>query len=109
MLIVFGCSDDNVELRGVIHDEVSAWDGTKFKIDAEGPLPNWKQIQDGDESEAEAYFERKRKASVAIMAEWSAGGYSWFISATCPFEPFDIMEDGDEFCRGIVIDAKQLG
>jgi hypothetical protein len=33
LVIVFGASDDLVELRGAIHDEVGACDGVVFYVD----------------------------------------------------------------------------
>lgn len=40
LVVVFGYSDDNVELRGAINEEVDAWDGTTMYFDENGLLQN---------------------------------------------------------------------
>ena len=110
VLIIYGYSDDNIELRGVIRDEVGAYNGTTFRVDSTGILPTWEQMQDGDfrEDEVEEYFKRKLGGLRTVKAEWSKDGYSWLISIDCHFEPFEIMEEGDKFCRGIVVEERCL-
>lgn len=36
LVAVFGYSDDNMELRGAIHDEVGAWNGVTVALDDKG-------------------------------------------------------------------------
>lgn len=106
LVVIFGYSDDNIELRGAIDEEVGAYDGTTFTIDAKGLAPQWDE--DGMSIKAARdYFEREGKG-VKIEAKWDAEGYSWVIRADMPFAVFDIMEDGEKFCRGIVIDIRDL-
>ena len=38
LVVVFGYSDDNVELAGAFDDEVGAFDGTTFYVTREGVL-----------------------------------------------------------------------
>lgn len=112
-IVIFGYSDDNVELRGAVDDEIGANEGTKFLIDAKGVLPCWDDFCHNEEEEAEfkKYFERKPNAK-QIEAVWCDGGesseYAWSFKTEIPHSCFDILEDGDKFCRGIVIDVKDL-
>lgn len=108
LLVVFGYSDDNVELRGVVNDEISAWEGVEFGVPANGEFET-------DEDEIRI---RKRlidkgwtppeseRIVCNIKAEWCPKDLdcSWRISTDAPHHTFDIMEDGKLFCRGVVID-----
>ncbi len=108
LIVIYGASDDLIELDGVVSDEVGAYDGTTFKLTATGPLEDWDDGDKKDKAEAIAWFERDKLPSATIDAKWDHNGYSWFISADIPFAPFDIMEDGEKFCRGIVIAVSDL-
>lgn len=107
LVVVFGYSDDNVEFRGAINDEVGAYDGTTVRICADGILPNWPaDFGEGwSESEAEAYFRRKRAGFRELRAVWcphSLPGTSWAYETDIPHATFNVMEDGEVYCRGIV-------
>ena len=69
LVVVFGYSDDNVELRGAIHDEIGASQGTTLRICADGLLPNFEDVAD-DEAEAAEYFRRKLAGFKEIEAVW---------------------------------------
>lgn len=106
LIVIFGYSDDNIELRGVIDEEVGAYDGTTFTIDEKGLSPEWDE--DGMTKEAAREFFAREGKGAKIEAKWDAEGYSWFITAAIPHAVFDIMEDDEKFCRGIVIDVRDL-
>lgn len=107
LLVIFGASDDLTELRGALSDEAGAWEGATHRIDAKGFVPDWESLDHDDEAECADYFKRKG-SGVEIRARWNADGYSWLIEADVPHAPFVIMEDGEVYCRGIVIDAPLL-
>jgi hypothetical protein len=96
LIVAFGASDDNLELRGAVDEELSAYDGTEAKI----RLDKLEVVT--DESCPDCL---KLAKVIDIKAEWSPKepAASWLITASVPFEPFDIMEDGELFCRGAVI------
>ncbi len=103
LVVIYGYSDDNVELRGAWNDEIGAWDGTTFKINKEGPIKN-----DCDDDRCPYFKQLLKEAHFYIDAKWDIGEYSWFIESNYPFSPFEIMEDGENYCRGIVIDIKDF-
>jgi hypothetical protein len=109
LVAVFGASDDLLEFRGAIYDEVGAYEGTTVKVDAEGLIPTWDSLEDASESEHAAYFRRKPNG-VAIEAVWAPGDpdASWLIITDIPHATFDIMEEGDLYCRGIVFALSDL-
>lgn len=104
LVVVFGYSDDNVELRGAIDDEVGATDGATLRITPRGLLPEWPEDGMRSEDEAEAYFERRAAGFKTIEAIWCppGEGKSWAFRTEIPHATFDVMEDGEVFCTGIV-------
>lgn len=90
LLIITGYSDDNIEFYGIFREEIDAYEGENLYVSRRGA------------------YKVKKPDRVKIECQWHTNGYSWFISAEIPFAPFDIMEDGDKFCRGIVISADDL-
>lgn len=109
LIVIYGYSDDGVELRGSINEELGAYNGTTFRI-AEGKLIP--EIEEDDKEILEKHgvlgLVRKRIASApAITARWCPdveGKPSWDFVTEIPHAVFDVMEDDDLFCRGIVID-----
>lgn len=103
IVIVYGASDDLMEFDGAFRDEVGAEDGTTAKVDAKGVLPSWESASE-DEDAAADYMQRKPKTR-DIQALWSPSepeGASWAYKTDIPHVTFDVMEDGEIYCRGIV-------
>lgn len=110
LVVVFGSSDDLLEFRGAIDEEVSAWEGATVAIDQEG-------IQDLDEcrnececkncSRIRAIFKKSASNIRAIWCE-SSPGIPWTIESEAPSFPFVILEDGEPFCRGAVLSLDDL-
>lgn len=111
LVVVFGYSDDNVELRGTINDECGAYEGTTLRITTDGLLETWDSLDEPTEEEAEAYFAKKRLGFKTIEAIWSpeGTGMSWAYETEIPHAPFDVMEDGETYCRGIVFRLADVG
>ncbi len=98
LVVVFGTSDDLLEFRGAIHDEVGAWEGTEVCLTSDGLLANECHVDC-------PYFEKLIETTKdKVTAIWSKDGYSWVIESTLPYAPFDILEDGEKYCRGIVLE-----
>lgn len=107
LVVVHGASDDLMEFRGAIYDEVGCYDGGSALVDAAGVLDTWENVSD-DEETAARYLKRKRAAKT-IEALWCAEpGYSWTYKTDIPHETFEIVEDGEPYCRGIVFSIKDL-
>lgn len=99
LLIIFGYSDDNMEFRGAFNDEVGCYDGGEAYVSIEGIERN-----ECDNEECPNFEQHGKK----IKAIWNAGGYSWVFETDIPHASFDILEDGDKYCRGIVIDMNDI-
>lgn len=101
-IVIFGYSDDNVELRGAIYDEIGAYEGTTFRITPTGLMPSWDSL-DHDEGECEAYFKKKAGPGFDVTANWDDDGYSWTYTTDKPHATFEIFDEGEKYCRGIVV------
>ncbi|KQQ40551.1 hypothetical protein ASF61_06600 [Duganella sp. Leaf126] len=107
LVVIFGASDDLMELRGAIDDEFGCYDGGTALIDVQGMLPGRENIE--DDVELKDYFSREPLAR-KVEALWCAeDDTSWTYRTDVPHATFDIMEDGIVYCRGIVIDVVDLG
>lgn len=109
LLVIFGGSDDLVELRGITHDEIGTYGGTEFMVHATGICIGWDEFDEKDDEDmSRQYFIDKAKAR-KVEALWSAEpGYSWTYRTDVPHATFEIIEDGAPYCRGIVIDVADL-
>ena len=113
LLVCFGASDDLFEFRGVIYDEVGAWDGASaFIVKKKGGEldvmceDDFEELKETIEDKG-LDFELK---TVEVVAEWCPEDLecSWRIKSDLPHSIFDIMEDGELYCRGIVIDKNDI-
>jgi hypothetical protein len=101
LVIVFGYSDDNCEFRGAIYDEVGCGDINFTK--------NGVFVEEDDLEVFEKYG-----ASLpfnTIKAVWSPEDepeYSWIYKTDIPHATFNVYEDGEKFCRGIVFSINDL-
>jgi hypothetical protein len=109
LVIVYGHSDDLMELEGAIEDEGGCYGGGTFLIDSFGLLPDREDID--DEDELENWFKRNAGAK-EIKAVWSAKRQpAWTYKTKIPHATFNVIEgDGDTEvqCRGIVFNISDL-
>lgn len=111
LVIVYGHSDDLMELEGALEDEGACYDGGKFLIDSYGLLPDRDDLEDADDEEMQEWLNRKKKAK-KIEAVWCAEGEpAWTYKTKIPHATFNVIEgDGDTEiqCRGIVFNITDL-
>ena len=107
VVIVYGESDDLVEFLGAILEEIEA--PCEAKISRSGVLKPWVRCNCDNINEARKYFEQEREAKWSITSLWCAEpNISWTFQTDIPHETFNIMEDGEVFCRGIVFSLNDL-
>lgn len=94
LVVAFGGSDDLLELRGAIHDEFGAYNGTEIWF------VKSKFVDGHDLATLEAYGVKPDRS---IKAIWCPDGLdtSWLIE-TADGAPFDIYEGDELYCRGVV-------
>jgi len=74
IVAVFGASDDLCELRGAVDEEYDCFGGSEICIE-----------------------------SMKIRIVWHDEGYPcWTFETDIPHETFDIYEDGELYCKGII-------
>lgn len=97
LVVVYGASDDLMEFEGAINDELGAYNGGRAHLTSAGLLKN-----DCENDEC-PHFDKLKQRAETIEALWDAGdGYSWKFKTDIPHETFEITEDGEPYCRGIV-------
>lgn len=117
LLVMFGGSDDLLEMRGAIRDEIGAWGGGEYALVLDGELYT-------DEEEENTYHKAIGNEVLPISdecdnddnprfirVEWCPDdqpNLSWRISSNLPYSPFTIKEDGEPYCEGIVIDLDEV-
>jgi hypothetical protein len=102
LVVVFGASDDLVEFRGAIYGEAGAYEGGLVSLTKKG-LPK----NECDDPHC-PYFGKLLDAMPDIDVLWDKDGYSWKYKAPFPVAEFDIVENGEKYCRGIVFNLDSL-
>jgi hypothetical protein len=96
LVAVFGASDDLMEFRGAVEDEVGAYDGTTAYMTGSGLFVSECECDDCP------YAKRAMKGAAPIDAKWDSGGFSWQYDTAIPHAKFEVFEDGEPYCEGIV-------
>ncbi len=107
LVAVFGASDDLMEFRGAIYDEIDAWEGATAYITPDGLLEN------ECENDGCPYHSKLIKQAVTIEGRWNhEENISWDYKTEIPHAVFNIMEGKEVYCKGIVFclsDVPQCG
>lgn len=96
LVVVFGYSDDNMEFRGAVHEEIGCYGGGTAYFTING------LFQSECDDDNCPYANRLAFKAQTIEAKWNTYDYSWVYETAIPHEPFEILEDGEKYCRGIV-------
>lgn len=100
LVVIYGASDDLIEIDGIINDEVCIYGGGDVLF-LDGDL-----LRPECDDDCCPHEEKRAERAVSIKAKFDNTGWSF----DCPFEcsTFDIFEDGEIFCKGIVFDRSDL-
>ena len=103
LVVVFGGSDDLLELRGAISDEIGSYGGKTIHVNKDGLLVN--ECDDEDCP----YFEKLKENAAIIETLWcDEGEYSWTYKTDIPHATFEIVDEGEPYCRGIVFELADV-
>ena len=105
LVVVYGYSDDIAVFVGAINDEVSCYDGGEIYIDKSGIMQEPDLLNSCNGC---PYFQKAKEDGKLIKAVWGNNGISWTYETTIPHSTFEIMEDGEVYCRGIVFKLSDL-
>ena len=105
LAVVFGASDDLMEFRGAVDDEVDAYEGCTARINKAGIV----QTPDCSLGADCKYFKASLKGVKEIKAVWCGDGKApWSYETEIPHEEFNIFEDGELYCTGIVFSMEDV-
>ena len=122
-VVVFGYSDDNLELRGAIDDEIGAWEGITIKLVKPGDFYLVDEYEETyqkaketmftsiEDSEFEELKKDNYKGTCVIECLWCPedSDASWqFNCAGAPSIRFNIMEEEELYAECLVIDLNCL-
>ena len=108
-VVMFGESDDSVELKGAIWEEVGVYDQLDilfckgYIFDLEEPFDN---LQDQIDFLKKYGVTFNFKKVTAIWDEKNP--FVWSFKTDIPHATFDIFEDQDPFCKGIVFKVSSI-
>ena len=106
LVIVYGYSDDLMEMEGAVDDEFGCYEGGVCDFDRDGIIPSDKD--DVEEEDIEEWVQR-RKNKNTITAVWCGENLpAWCFKTKIPHATFEIMDDGEVHCRGIVFNINDL-
>ena len=113
LVILYGASDDLLEFAGAIYDEIGAYSGTTVRVTTDGKIIETIELRcDSDDRKRCEFYAAwlKQQKIFSVTADWGPKELecSWLITATVPGAAFDIMEDGELYCRGLVIDMNEV-
>ena len=104
LVVVYGASDDLTEFAGALRDAIGAYDGATHLLTATQII--------GTHEDCECDYcgyDALVKDAVAIEAVWCAPDEpAWTFRTDIPHATFEIMEDGEVYCRGIVFSVHEL-
>ena len=103
LVVIFGYSDDLMEFRGAIRDESDCYESGEVHLTPDGLL-----INECDNKRC-PYFKKIQLMFPKVIAVWNKDGYSWIYETELPHSSFDVMEDGEKYCRGIVVEIPKGG
>ena len=103
LVVIFGASDDCMEIRGCINDELACFDGNEFRLGALGVLEPWERCDTKTQQDAREWFRVEASASTVIRAVFAdVGEWTWTYETALPHATFEVLEGADKYCRGIV-------
>jgi len=108
LVVVYGASDDLTEFSGFIDDERGAYDGNSHYLNADGLLDE--NHEDGPCNCKYCGFSATREKARKVEAVWDEkDGPKWTFKTDIPHATFEVFEDGEVWCRGIVFSMDDLG
>ena len=102
LVVVFGASDDLMEFRGAIDDEVGCYDGGTFAFTKDGFKTDANGSYVGNNIIEAIWYEYDK--------EYTKYNYAWRYETDIPHFCFDIIgdEETDPYCQGIVFSVDDL-
>ena len=100
IVIVYGSSDDLMELDGAIYDEFGCYDGGTCFLDKDGVFERCRCDC--------KYSQQALKKCKNIICIWDNEEWTWTYKTDIPHENFEMYDDDEKYCLGIVFYKKFL-
>jgi hypothetical protein len=108
VIIAFGYSDDNLEFRGAIDDEIGAYDGATVKLTKDLTVFSESKNAESFNYNRHEIQKMPKVKAISCPTKNEETIATWEITTKLPHEKFKIYEDGDLFCIGIVINVNSV-
>lgn len=113
-LVIFGQSDDLMEMRGIVDDEFDVNWGKPtcvFFTEKDSLQNHFRQLGNVQEETLKNILEYFNVPLLKICVEEFASrhgenNFAWYYSTDAVHATFDIFDEGDPYCKGLVIDFK---
>jgi len=106
IVMMFGASDDLVEIRGAVYGEVSAYRGAKINFF------NGELIESERDKEGCPYLKHCKGLVKTVEAFWcedkSDEDFTWTFKTDIPHVTFRIYDGGEDYCRGILFYVDEI-
>lgn len=107
LVIVYGASDDLMEFEGAIEHEAGVYEGGSVHVASYGVLmcpecdTEWRECP---------YWKRECANSKVVTAVWCGANTNaaWSYETDVPHACFNVYEDGELYCTGIVFSVEDL-
>lgn len=108
LVVISGSSDDNLSLEGALSDEIGCYGGGTVHLDRGGFVPCWEHLDKKHEHTVRTWIARRDRCT-EIQARWiKEEPYAWTLETDVPHADFDVWEEGEKWCRAIVVDLADL-
>lgn len=108
LVVVYGASDDLMEFEGAIDYEIDCWKGTTVYLNQDGIIGTAHNDDTCNYKPHCEFFQIVIKSAKWIKGIWREGEYDWHYETDIPHETFDILEEGDKYCKGIVFSLDDI-
>jgi len=114
---IFGYSEDTILFRGAIYDFVDAGNGTEFKLRSTHILPKtcgcnceycgFNSVK-AEKLQVLLHDPTARPARSVRQRRRRGESFTWTFITSVPHATFEVFDEGSPYCRGIIIDTKDL-
>ena len=107
LVVVYGASDDLMEIDGAISDEADVYEGGVVYFNSDGVL----RCPDCEPALYDCpYYLREMEKAKKIKAVWCPkdSEAAWKYETDIPHATFRVFEDGELYCIGIVFSVEDL-
>ena len=113
-IILFPYSDDCLEVRGYIDDELGAWNDTNYKLVKKGDFyPDENEDNTYHKAEKDMIYATEEDPNIHMMWDSDEHPYTWWIDTNYTDSAyFDIIDEDDEddetWARCCIIDCSNI-